>query len=196
MNIIRQKLIETLFLKLDTQRNEKIEISVLKKNFHSTNHPDVKSGKKSEQFIQCEFEETLESYCNLYGIQLDKEITKQKFIDYYNYVSATIEEDKEFEEIITSIWNLNGDQPRDLSQIKEEKKKTVNVYKKAPFDTSNEPTDYKTLKEYPLEQKTRLFVEQEEEENDERNLLKIFKQSLRTMNARGIFGLLRAIKVK
>lgn len=34
-------------------------------------------------------------------------MTEEDFCEYYNKVSATVDDDKQFESILNSVWNLN-----------------------------------------------------------------------------------------
>jgi len=71
-------------------------------------HPDVKSGKKTEQEILSEFLDTFELHYSMkHPESKDRQITLQEFIEYYNNISCTIDNDEYFELMITNAWNLN-----------------------------------------------------------------------------------------
>lgn len=84
-------------------------------------HPDVRSGKKTENQIFQEFLSTFEAYSdiqvkkllkkfyfffNLKGIN-DGKISKEEFIDYYTYISSSIDNDQYFELMINNSWRIN-----------------------------------------------------------------------------------------
>jgi hypothetical protein len=72
-------------------------------------HPDVKSGKRSEDEILGEFLETFETHHNtMYGGRRDQTVTKEEFEEYYNNISASIDNDEYFELMMNSAWNLDG----------------------------------------------------------------------------------------
>lgn len=39
---------------------------------------------------------------------MDAKVTPDEFIDYYNIVSAIIDDDKHFELVVNNVWNLNS----------------------------------------------------------------------------------------
>ena len=55
MNDYRRKLVEKAFNKLDRDQNGEITIDDLRGVYNASNHPDVRSGKKSENQILTEF---------------------------------------------------------------------------------------------------------------------------------------------
>jgi hypothetical protein len=56
-------------------------------------HPEVKSGKKSEDEILGEFIETFEMHHNIGGGSRDQSVTMEEFLEYYNNVSASLDND-------------------------------------------------------------------------------------------------------
>jgi hypothetical protein len=62
---------------------------------NATGHPEVKKGTKSEDDILTEFLQTFGTYCTNCGIE-GGQITFDHFLDYYAYISATIENDQYF----------------------------------------------------------------------------------------------------
>ena len=73
-------------------------------------HPDVKLGKKTEEEVLIEFLDTFEMHYSLLhpGSRGDKKITFEEFVEYYNNVSLSIEDDRYFELMMTNAWNLNN----------------------------------------------------------------------------------------
>ena len=73
-------------------------------------HPDVISGKKTEEEILAEFLDTFEYKFNLLNDEKVNEakITMEEFMDYYNNISFGIKDDDYFEEMIKSVYNLDS----------------------------------------------------------------------------------------
>ena len=42
------------------------------------------------------------------GAGLDNRVTKEEFMEYYNNVSCSIDDDRYFELMITNAWNFEG----------------------------------------------------------------------------------------
>ena len=109
MNQPRRNLVKRAFDKIDRNRNGIVEIDDLKGVYNAKNHPDVKLGKKTEEEVLSEFLDTFEMhYSLLHPGSRDKKITFDEFIEYYNNVSMSIEDDRYFELMITNAWNLNN----------------------------------------------------------------------------------------
>jgi hypothetical protein len=62
----------------------------------------VKSGRKTEDDILGEFLETFEMHHNLKGGIRDQNVTREEFLEYYNNVSANIDNDQYFELMIVN----------------------------------------------------------------------------------------------
>lgn len=72
-------------------------------------HPDVKSGKRTEDEVLTEFIETFELHHNiLNGTQSDSKITPDEFLEYYSHVSSNIDSDAYFELMMSNAWNLES----------------------------------------------------------------------------------------
>jgi hypothetical protein len=74
--------------------------------FIPVNHPDVRTGKKSEDEVLGEFLDTMDGFTSsvLGG---KKELSLEDFVTYYGMVSFQIIDDKYFEIIISSSWGLS-----------------------------------------------------------------------------------------
>ena len=109
MNQPRKNLVKRAFDKIDKNRNGIVELDDLKGVYNAKNHPDVKLGKKTEEEVLSEFLDTFEMhYSLLHPGSRDKRISFDEFIEYYNNVSMSIEDDRYFELMITNAWNLNN----------------------------------------------------------------------------------------
>lgn len=108
MNERRQKIVMQAFRKLDKDGSGIVDIDDIKGVYNAGKHPDVKSGKKSEDQILCEFLDTFEMHYNMEHGTKDRKITGEEFVDYYSNVSASIDDDDYFDLMITNAWNLNN----------------------------------------------------------------------------------------
>ena len=140
MNKFRQNLVEMAFNKIDKKGVGAIDIRELIGSYSGMCHPSVKAGKRSVDQVMTEFVETFEMNQNLHERRTEMIATKEDFIDYYNNVSTTIEDDREFEKLIAGIWQLYGDTPK--VPVPYPKKNVSSVNQGAPFGTTEEPTDY------------------------------------------------------
>ena len=76
-------------------------MSDIKSFYNAKNHPDVKSGKKTEDEILSDFLETFDVHRSMSaGDELSKahdgKVTLNEFMDYYSNVSASIDDDQYF----------------------------------------------------------------------------------------------------
>lgn len=109
MNQPRKNLVQKAFKKLDRNGNGIVEVDDIKGVYNAKNHPDVKLGKKTEEEVLADFLETFELHYSLqHPGSKDKKITFDEFIEYYNNVSMSIEDDRYFELMMTNAWNLNN----------------------------------------------------------------------------------------
>ena len=108
MNPMRKKLVAQAFNKLDKDRGGFIDINDIKGVYNATKHPDVLSGKKTEEQILLEFLETFETQHSMRNNNApDHIVTKEEFEEYYNNVSASIDNDQYFELMMNNAWKIN-----------------------------------------------------------------------------------------
>lgn len=149
MNAFRQKIVKAAFTKLDKDGSGIIDINDIKGVYNASRHPDVKSGKKSEDEVLGEFIETFETHHNINGGVRDRRVTFEEFLEYYNNVSASIDNDNYFELMMINAWKLHGDATRKPGWTNVAKKDMYqeggyNVTKSAPYGIDNQPTNYST----------------------------------------------------
>ena len=66
------------------------------------------SGKKTEEQILLEFLETFETHHNLRNNTApDHIVTKEEFEEYYANISASIDNDQYFEQMMKAAWKLD-----------------------------------------------------------------------------------------
>ena len=110
MNEFRQNLVQKVFDKLDIKKSGEISFKELSNKYNAKNHPDVISGKKNEEEALKEFVDTFqETYNYLCGTETNNIITIEEFLEYYENVSMTIDEDEYFEYLLNNTWNLGLD---------------------------------------------------------------------------------------
>lgn len=72
-------------------------------------HPEVKSGRRSEDEVLTEFLETFEQHHNtIHGNKADGKVTPEEFLEYYANVSANIDSDAHFELMMSNAWNIES----------------------------------------------------------------------------------------
>jgi Ca2+-binding EF-hand superfamily protein len=108
MNAGRKRLVAQAFAKLDRDGSGWIDINDIKNVYSAKTHPDVLSGKKTEEQILLEFLETFETHHNLRDNEApDHVVTKEEFEEYYNNISASIDNDQYFELMMNNAWKIN-----------------------------------------------------------------------------------------
>ncbi len=94
---------------MDKDKSGVLDMEDIKSVYNAKMHPDVKSGKKTEEDILGEFLDTFEMhYAYNHENSRDRSINMDEWIEYYNNVSMSIDDDKYFDLMMTSAWNLDG----------------------------------------------------------------------------------------
>lgn len=107
MNANRKKIVALAFKKLDKDGNGWIDISDIKGVYNALRHPDVLSGKKTEDQVLQEFIETFEiAHSMREGNSPNHVVTKEEFDEYYNNISASIDDDAYFQLMMENAWKL------------------------------------------------------------------------------------------
>jgi len=107
MNQGRKKKVAQVFKKLDKDGNGWIDITDVRGVYNATKHPDVLSGKKTEDQILQEFLETFETAHAMKNNDAPNYVvTKEEFEEYYNNISASIDDDQYFSLMMDNAWKL------------------------------------------------------------------------------------------
>lgn len=108
MNDFRKALARQAFNKLDLDGSGVVDIEEIRQLYNARQHPDVRSGKKTEDEVLGEFLETFETHHNI-GVQggRDRRVTYEEFEEYYNNVSISIDDDRYFELMMNNAWKLH-----------------------------------------------------------------------------------------
>ena len=81
----------------------------IKRTYNAKMHPDVKSGKRSEDEVLLEFLETFEQHHNtIHGAKSDGKVTPEEFLEYYTHVAANFDTDAHFELMMSNAWNIES----------------------------------------------------------------------------------------
>ena len=108
MSDSRREIVRKAFSILDTNQNGQIEIADIAGTYSAEKHPAVVEGRKTEDQVLAEFLETFETHHNLGGGQNNSIVTPAEFEEYYNNVSASIDDDKYFAVMMDGAWNISG----------------------------------------------------------------------------------------
>lgn len=133
---------------MDSDGSGVIELNDIKGVYNAKCHPEVRSGKKTEDEILGEFLETFELHHAMNGGTKDQRVDMDEWIEYYNNVSASIDNDQYFELMMINAWKLLGEatrKPAWTNVVKKDLyKEGFSVAQMAPFGISEAPTDYST----------------------------------------------------
>lgn len=109
MNNARKAIVMRAFTKMDADGSGMIDINDIRGVYKADKHPDVMAGKKTEQQVLSEFLETFETAHSMRNSQTpDHIVNKEEWVEYYNNVSASIDNDEYFALMMNNAWNLDG----------------------------------------------------------------------------------------
>ena len=113
MNERRVKLVQRAFNVIDKDRSGVLDLNDIKQSYNAKKHPDVLAGKSTEEDILIEFLDTFEAAfaSKNQGKTRDGKVTFEEFTEYYQSVSASIENDEYFEVMMSNTWNLDNRKP-------------------------------------------------------------------------------------
>ena len=115
MNMARKKIVAQAFKKLDKDGNGWIDINDVRGVYKADKHPDVKAGKKTEDQILQEFLETFETAHAMRNNDAPNYVvTKEEFEEYYNNISASIDDDMYFMTMMNNAWKLTEESRRGM----------------------------------------------------------------------------------
>ena len=129
----RKYYIVNKFAKLDTEKKGEVLISLLKEKYNPKGHPDVISGKITEEEAFKQFCYTLDIYC---GIRMLKDVINYKqFLEYYNGISSSILDENYFIDILNGVWdennniniNINNDTTNNIQQNPQMQNDNANI---------------------------------------------------------------------
>ena len=107
MNAGRKKIVAQAYKKLDKDGNGWIDINDIRGVYTANKHPDVLAGKKTEDQILQEFLETFETAHAMRNNEAPNYVvTKEEFEEYYNNISASVDDDSYFKLMMENAWKL------------------------------------------------------------------------------------------
>lgn len=108
MNDYRREVCQQAFRHLDFADDGIIDLSDIKRKYNAKKHPDVVSGRRTEDEILCEFLDTFEAhYAMMHGKQTkDRRISMKEWLEYYNNVSCNIDNDEYFALMMQNAYSL------------------------------------------------------------------------------------------
>ena len=178
MNNARKALVAKAFDKLDADGSGVLDITDVKKFYNAKGHPDVKSGKKTEDEVLGEFLETFEMHHNLGGGRNDRSVTREEFDEYYNNISMSIDNDQYFELMMNNAWKLT-----------EAPAYTKNKAWRGEEDSKRAPASRQGGRPQPAENAAPAVPRGAEDIFDR------FRSKLAARGARGIIGIQRQFKI-
>ena len=121
MNLFRSRIVEKAFEKLDKEKKGKISFDTIINSYDPYKHPQVLNGQRNAEEVLGRFIDIFEYHFNLLNQdKTDEEVTKDEFMEFYNYISACFFDDYEFENITTRVWGLSANE--NFGKIKYTKK--------------------------------------------------------------------------
>jgi Ca2+-binding EF-hand superfamily protein len=109
MNQFRVQLCAKAFKIMDKDGSGVLNNDDIRQTYNAKKHPDVISGKKTEEEILGEFLDTFEQhYASNHPDSRDGQINIDEWNEYYNNVSMSVDRDDYFELMMNNTWNLDG----------------------------------------------------------------------------------------
>jgi Ca2+-binding EF-hand superfamily protein len=196
MNDYRKMLVKRAFDRLDLSESEIVEIKDIKAMYNPLKHPAVIEGRKTEDEVLQEFLETFELHHEIYG---SKGVSEEEFVEYYNYVSATVESDEYFENIVSSVWNLESFNKKSSVSLRDVVREEIKSTYKEVTDQPSPSTRTKLRTEYdkPTEPKEIRFgnIECISLTKSQSIMLNRFRTKLLARGAKGIFGIEKQLRL-
>lgn len=96
------------------------------------------SGRKTEEDVYGEFIETFETHHNIKKGIRNRRVTREEFLEYYNNISMSVDDDEYFVGMIQAAWKLNPSQNYSKQKAwvnkigHQEPKKQGNILRKEP----------------------------------------------------------------
>ena len=96
---------------MDKDNSGILDLNDIRQTYNAKQHPLVKQGKKTEEEVLLEFLDTFEDhFCDMRGQadSRDGKINVNEWIEYYNNVSMSIDDDAYFQLMMNNTWNLDN----------------------------------------------------------------------------------------
>ena len=93
---------------LDINDTNIIDAEKMKETFNPSGHPDVSAGKKNKDEIYGDFLDSIEAYLEYRGKSyIERAMSIEEFVEFYNMISMSIEDDGYFEYMMNYCWGLS-----------------------------------------------------------------------------------------
>jgi Ca2+-binding EF-hand superfamily protein len=102
LNERRQTFVLMAFEILDADKSGVIDSTDISRKYDASKHPDVISGKRTQEEILGEFLNTFD------GVDKNGKVTYAEFSEYYANLSASIDDDDYFELMMRNAWHMSG----------------------------------------------------------------------------------------
>ena len=111
MNDFRKQIVQKVFQKLDKDNKGIIDYDIIRESYNADKHPEVLNGKRTKQEVLARFIDMFEYHFNLLNKNKNNEgATMGEFEDFYNYISVLVDNDKYFENMMSRVWGLDGNE--------------------------------------------------------------------------------------
>ena len=116
LNDFRKNILKLVFQKLDKDEKGYITVRQLREGYDPKGNPLVRQGKRNEEEILGDFIDILEYHFSLLNEKNEEneevndiKIDFDDFCDFYKVISISVEEDKYFEIMVMSEWDIKKD---------------------------------------------------------------------------------------
>jgi Ca2+-binding EF-hand superfamily protein len=96
-------LVNQVFDQLDARRAGVVSPQDVLTRFDASRHPEVQGRVKTAEQVQREFLDTFDVGGVRPGL-----ITREEFVRYYTNISASVNDDDYFDQVLTKVWGLDG----------------------------------------------------------------------------------------
>ncbi|KAJ9458563.1 Crustacean calcium-binding protein 23 [Diplonema papillatum] len=103
MNDRRLRLVRQAYKLLDRNLDGRVLMDDIRALYDASRHPQVLRGEATE-------DEVLQVFISSWDSDGDSEITMKEFVEYYNDISAGIDNEQYFELMIRNAWHMSGGQ--------------------------------------------------------------------------------------
>jgi len=154
MNNFRTQIAIRAFKQIDYNGDGCLTLEDIKGKYNARMHPDVRSGKRTEDEVLTEFLETFEQHHNtIHGNKADGKVTPEEFLEYYSHVSSNIDNDAYFELMMSNAWNLESKNNPATMPFAGSKGKVINVISRESYRHDHHRNLFGTDQKTPFDKK-------------------------------------------
>jgi len=180
---------------LDPQNNGVIDLEFLKTHYNPAGHPLVKLGIKANDEILFEFIESFDEFHHhIFDCAGKGKVSRDEFIEYFTYVSACIENDEDFINMIQNVWRMEAPKPKIAPQ------EEIKVLPRIGTSSGKKGISNASSIENPLSLTSKLYnqiksVKKEPVQTSVSSIIPTLRKKLASRGIRGIIGLSKQFKV-